>query len=387
VGSLAVAALLAATILVASTISVEIGLSVALLELLAGVVVGNAFHLDVPSWLAFIGSFAGIVLTFQAGAEVDVPQFRREWRASISIGLISFSAPFAVVGLLCYYVLGWNHRQAEIGGLALSTTSLAVVYAVLVETGLNRELVGKRLMSATFVTDIATVAGLTVLFVKPTVWMIPFVAVSVVLIAGLPRVSPWFFGRYGDRVIEPEIKLVFAALFLLMWLGQRANSQAALPAFVLGLVMSSHYAAHRQEQERLRVVAFAFLTPFFFLKGGMNVSTGALWANLGVLALLFAGKMVPKLVGVYPLARRYTAPHATFTTLLMSTGLTFGTITSLYGLTSGVIDKTQFSLLIAVVVLSAIVPTAIAQRFFSPRTTQHHGEDVAPSRRLGEDAA
>ena len=363
---LAIAAILTVTILVASTISVEIGLSVALIELLAGVVVGNAFHLTVPTWLSFIGSFAGILLTFQAGAEVDVPQFRREWRASISIGLVSFFAPFAVVGLLAYYGLDWTRRQSEIGGLALSTTSLAVVYAVLVETGLNRELVGKRLMSATFVTDIATVAGLTILFIKPTIWVVPFAGASIVAIVGLPRVAPWFFGRYGNRVIEPEIKLVFAVLFLLMWLGGRANSQAALPAFVLGLVMSSHYIRHRKEQERMRVVSFAFLTPFFFLKGGMNVSAGALWANLGVLALLFAAKMVPKFGGVYPLARKYTAPHATFTTLLMSTGLTFGTITSLYGLNSHIIDRTQFSLLIAVVVLSAILPTAIAQRFFHP---------------------
>jgi len=89
-------------------------------------------------------------------------------------------------------------------------------------------------MSATFVTDIATVAGLTILFVKPTIWIVPFVAVSVGLIAALPRVAPWFFSRYGNRVIEPEIKLVFASLFLLMWLGARANSQAVLPAFVLG---------------------------------------------------------------------------------------------------------------------------------------------------------
>jgi Kef-type K+ transport system membrane component KefB len=363
---IAVAALLAGTVLVASTISVEIGLSVALIELFLGVVVGNAFHLAVPAWLGFIGSFAGMLLTFQAGAEVDVPQLKREWRASLSIGLVSFFAPFAVVGLLTYYALGWNHRQAEIGGLALSTTSLAVVYAVLVETGLNRELVGKRLMSATFVTDIATVTGLTILFVKPTIWVIPFAITSVALIIGLPKLAPWFFGRYGNRVIEPEIKLVFASLFVLMWLGRRANSQAALPVFILGLVMSSHFARHRKEQERLRVVAFAFLTPFFFLKGGMNVSAGALWANLGVLAVLFVAKMIPKFAGVYPLARRYTQPHATFTTLLMSTGLTFGTITSLYGLNAGIIDRTKFSLLIAVVVLSAIVPTAIAQRFFHP---------------------
>jgi Kef-type K+ transport system membrane component KefB len=363
---IAVATLLAGTILLASTVSVELGISVALIELGLGVVVGNSFNLDVPSWLAFIGTFAGIVLVFLAGAEVDVPQFRREWRASLSIGLVSFFAPFAVVGLVTYYALDWTRKQAEIGGLALSTTSLAVVYAVLVETGLNRELVGKRLMSATFVTDIATVVGLTVLFIKPTIWIVSFTVVSVALIVGLPKISPWFFSRYGDRVIEPEIKLIFACLFCLMWLGSRANSQAALPAFVLGLVMSGHYVQHRLEQDRMRVVAFAFLTPFFFLKGGLNVSAEALWANLGILALLFAGKMVPKLLGIYPLARRYASPHAVFTTLLMSTGLTFGTITSLYGLDAGIIDRTQFSLLVSVVVASAIIPTVIAQRFYSP---------------------
>jgi Kef-type K+ transport system membrane component KefB len=377
VSDLALAAVLMGAILLASMISVEIGLSVALIELIAGVIIGNTTHVAIPDWLTFIGSFAGIVLTFQAGAEVDLPQLRREWKASTSIGLVSFFAPFVVVALVAYYGLDWTRRQAEIGGLALSTTSLAVVYAVLVETGLNRELVGKRLMSATFVTDIATVTGLTVLFLKPTVWIIPFSLVSVALIVGLPRASRLFFPRFGNRVIEPEIKLVF----VLMWLGSRANSQAALPAFVLGLAMSRFYVSHRSEQERMRVVSFAFLTPFFFLKGGMNVSTSALWANLGVLGILFAAKMGPKLLGVYPLARRFTAPHAKFTTLLMSTGLTFGTITSLYGLSSGIIDRTQFSLLIAVVVLSAIVPTAIAQRFYQPNAAEHRDltAPVAPA--------
>src|SRR5436189_5311556 len=129
---IAVAAVLTITVLLASMVSVEVGLSVALIELFGGFFVGNVFSLDVPSWLTFIGSFAGIVLTFLAGAEVDVPQFKREWKASLSIGLVSFFAPFAVVGLLAYYGLGWNHRQAEIAGIALSTTSFAVVYAVLV---------------------------------------------------------------------------------------------------------------------------------------------------------------------------------------------------------------------------------------------------------------
>jgi Kef-type K+ transport system membrane component KefB len=367
VSEIALAAVLAITILIASMVSIEIGISVALIELAAGVLVGNIFTITIPDWLSFIGTFAGIVLTFLAGAEVDVPQFRREWRASLSIGAVSFVAPFVVAMAVAYAVIGWTRDQAEITGLALSTTSLAVVYAVLVETGLNRSIIGKRIMSATFVTDILTVIGLSLLFITPNIWTIPFVVVSLLLILGYPRIAPWFFGRYGDRVIEPEIKLVFAALFVLTYLGEKANSQAVLPAFVLGLAMSSHYAQHRTEQERLRVVAFAFLTPFFFLKGGLNVSLSAVWANLGILAALLAAKILPKFAGVYPLSRRYCAPYAAFTTLLMSTGLTFGTITSLYGLQSGIIDRTQFSLLITVVVLSAIVPTAIAQRFFQPQ--------------------
>jgi Kef-type K+ transport system membrane component KefB len=92
----------------------------------------------------------------------------------------------------------------------------------------------------------------------------------------------------------------------------------------------------------------------------------AVGANLGVLAVLLAAKMAPKLALVYPLARRADRRHGAFTTLLMSTGLTFGTIASLYGLTAGIIDETQFSLLVTVVVLSAVVPTVIAERRFLP---------------------
>jgi Kef-type K+ transport system membrane component KefB len=221
-------------------------------------------------------------------------------------------------------------------------------------------------MSATFVTDLCTALALSALFITPSVWFPVFLGVSLVLILALPRVAPWFFGRYGDRVIEPEIKLVFAALLLLMVLSDLANGHAVLPAFVLGLVMSGHYAQHREEQKRLRVVAFAFLTPFFFLAGGLRVSLAAVWANLGPLAVLVAAKMVPKIAFVYPLARRASPRHATFSTLLMSTGLTFGTISSVFGLNAGIIDEAQFSLLVTVVVLSAIVPTVIAERAFLP---------------------
>jgi Kef-type K+ transport system membrane component KefB len=380
------AAILAGAVLVASMVSVEVGISVALVELALGVALGNTFNLDPnASWLAFIAGFASVVLTFLAGAEVDPDDFRERFGASIAIGVVSFAGPFVAATLIALGPLGWSTKASLIAGTALSTTSLAVVYAVLVETGLNTVRVGKLIMSACFVTDLCTVVALSLIFIKPTVWFPVFLVVSLALIVALPRISPWFFARYGDRVIEPEIKLVFVILLALMVLGDQAHGQAVLPAFVLGLVMSRHYQRHQEEQRRMRVVAFAFLTPFFFLRGGLNVSLSAVLANLGVLGLLAAAKMVPKFALIYPLARRHAGSNATFTTLLMSTGLTFGTISSLYGLNAHIIDRTQFSLLVTVVVLSAIVPTVIAQRWFLPPVPAgqpHHLVPPEPSELL-----
>jgi Kef-type K+ transport system membrane component KefB len=370
------AAILVGAALLASIVSVELAVSVALIELALGVVLGNAFHLDPDAgWLVFIAGFASIVLTFLAGTEVDPDDFRERFWASIAIGFASFAGPFLLATLVAIGPLGWTTKASLIAGTALSTTSLAVVYAVLVESGLNSVRVGKLIMSACFVTDMCTVIALSAIFITPTIWFPIFAVVSVAVMVVLPKLSPWFFGRYGDRVTEPEIKLVFAVLLALYVLGEKANSQAVLPAFVLGLVMSRNYARHQQPQRRLRVVAFAFLTPFFFLRGGMNVSLGAVFANLGLLAVLVAAKLVPKFGLVLPLARRYVPEHATFATLLMSTGLTFGTISALYGLQAHIIDRTQFSLLITVVVLSAIVPTAIAQRWFSPDVATERAND------------
>jgi len=361
------AAVLAAAVLLASVLSVEFGLAVALFELGLGVVVGNVFGIDGDhEWLTFVASFASIVLTFLAGAEVDPDDFKERFGITMAIGIVSFIGPFIVASAVAYGLIDWSLKASLIAGTALSTTSLAVVYAVLVETGLNTTRVGKLLMGACFVTDLGTALALSAIFITPNAWFGVFVVVSVGLMLVLPRIAPWFFRRYGDRVIEPEIKLVFVCLFLLMVLADASKGHAVLPAFILGLVMARHYQQHRQEQERLRVVAFAFLTPFFFLKGGLNVSLGAVFANLGLLAILFAAKLVPKLGLVFPLARRAEPEHGPFITLLMSTGLTFGTISSLYGLNAGIIDKTQFSLLVTVVVLSAIIPTVIAQAWFAP---------------------
>jgi Kef-type K+ transport system membrane component KefB len=364
-----VALILGILILVSSMISVELGLSVAIIEIVLGVVAGNLLGIQTRPWLDFLAGFASIVLTFLAGAEVDPDLLRAKLKESVAIGGISFLAPFALTWAFAQLVLGWELQAAQIAGVALSTTSLAVVYAVLVETGLTNTEIGKLIMASTFVTDLGVAAALSLLFIQPTPWLLAFIAVSAVAIWAMPRLQRWFFSRYGNRVIEPEIKGAFAVLFGLMYFGALAESHAVLPAFLLGLAVAKVFLRHRPEQQRFRVVAFAFLTPFFFLKGGMNISVPAVVANLGLVAVLLAVKLLTKFAGVYPFARRYVPEDAWYTTLLMSTGLTFGTISSLYGLNAGIIDQAQFSVLVTVVVLTAIVPTVIAQRWFTPRAT------------------
>lgn len=239
------AAVLAVVVLVASVLSVELGITVALVELTLGVVAGNVFHLTSQAWLDFIASFASIVLTFLAGMEVDPAYMRRRLGASVGIGVSSFAGPFVIASLVSYSLLDWTLKASLIAGTALSTTSLAVVYAVLVERGLTDVGIGKLLMSATFVTDLCTAVALSAIFIKPNLWFPVFLVVSLALILALPRLAPWFFGRYGDRVIEPEIKLVFVCLLVLMVLANASNGHAVLPAFILGLVMSRHYRKTR----------------------------------------------------------------------------------------------------------------------------------------------
>ena len=364
--NLLIATILGLLMLVASMVSVELGISVAIIEIAFGVTAGNFLGVASTPWIDFIAAIAGIVLTFLAGAEVDPALLRERAKESLLVGVLSFLLPFVGAALFAYYVAGWDLRQSEIAGIALSTTSLAVVYAVLVETGLTKTEIGKVIMAATFVTDLGTALALSLLFIQPTPYLALFVGVSVAAIVVMAVLQRWFFDRYGDRVIEPEIKGALFVLFLLMWTADLAKSHAVLPAFVLGFSVSGVFRCHPEQLKRFRIVAFSLLTPFFFFKGGLNVSLDAIAGALPLLIGFLLVKLALKFAGVMPVALRYLRPHATFTTLLMSTGLTFGTISSLYGLNAGIIDRTQFSLLVTAVILSAVVPTAIAQRFFSP---------------------
>ena len=361
-------------IFLASLISLRVGLAVAIIELIIGAIFGNFGFLHTTDWMTLIAAFGGILLTFMAGTEIDTQVMREHYKESFLIGFFSFLAPFIGAALYTYFIAGWNLQAALIAGIALSTTSLAVVYSVLLETDLPDVNLAKIILAATFVTDMATVLVLSILFIKPDLYTVLFILISIIVIILASKYSKKIFNheKLKNKVIEPEIKYIFVILVIFMYFAALGNGEAVLPAFILGLLMSKELAKQKELMIRMRTVAYAVITPIFFIVGGLKISFELILASLGLFIILFAIKIIFKFLGVYFLAKKYLPNGSMYTTLLMSTGLTFGTIASLFGLNAGYIDQVQYSVLIGVVVSSAVIPTFVAQKWFLPR----HSEDI-----------
>jgi len=355
--------------LASSLISIRLALSVALIEIVVGAIGGNLIGLPLTPWVNYLAGLGAILLTFLAGAEVDMDVVRRNVGASVGIGFISFLLPYLGCMLAARYMLGWPWPQAQIAGISLSTTSVAVVYAVMVETGLNKTELGKIILAACFVTDLGTVLALGIVFASFTIWLLAFAAATIVVVAMLPKFTSGYFAFVGHRVSEPQIKFLLLILFALGGFATAVGSEAVLPAYLVGMALAPAFQQDPELPHRMRVIAFAVLTPFYFLKAGSLVEAKVLVSGALLIALFLGMKMATKFIGILPLTRyfRFENREGMYTTLLMSTGLTFGSISALYGLTNHIIDQEQYTVLLTSVIGSAVVPTVIAQKWFLPK--------------------
>ena len=355
---------------IASLISIRLGISVALVEIFVGVVAGNFLGIhQTTQWIDFLAMLGSGVLTFLAGAEIDPQSLRANLKISMTIGTLSFAIPFVCIWMFAQYVLGWELHQAQIAGIALSTTSVAVIYAVMIERGLSNTSLGKVLLAACFITDFGTVLALGVLFADFNFVLLIFVVVLAIVLWFMPRWTKYLIGKLGTkRVSEPEVKFILLVLFFMGGLATTAKSEAVLPAYLIGLVVAGVFLTDKTLVNRMRTIAFTIFTPFYFIKAGLYVSLKAVGVSIGVISILLLLKVLFKTVGVWPSSRLFKMNKrmSNYTTLLMSTGLTFGTISALYGLNNHIIDQGQYTILVTVVILSAVIPTLIAQRFFEP---------------------
>lgn len=363
--------------IVSAAVAHHLRLSVALVEICVGIVVaaiadsfGKLDALGASSdWLKFLAGSGAVVLTFLAGAELEPEVISKKLAEVTVVGFVGFLAPFLGCAAVARWVLGWDHQASLLAGVALSTTSMAVVYAVMLETGLNKTEFGKGILGACFINDLGTVIALGVLFAPFTYKTIIFLVVTTVVLAILPIASRLLTHVYAFRTAAIRTKWVMFVLFSLGALALWSGSEAVLPAYLVGMVLAEFSNRDVFWVRRLRTLTVGFLTPFYFIRAGTFVSLPALASAPLVFVVLLGAKVLSKIFGLYPIVGRFRGrrDEAWYYTLLMSTGLTFGTISALYGLSHNIVTQAQYSFLVATVIASAVIPTLIAGLFFLPR--------------------
>jgi len=368
----------------------RVKISMALMEIIIGAIIGyGAFKLGGTEkllldadWMKFCSGVAAIMLTFLAGSELNPDSLKSKFKEITLVGLIGFFAPFIGASFVAYFILNWGMRASLLTGIALSTTSMAVVYSVMLEYGLNKTGFGKSLLGSCFVNDLGTVIGLGLIFAPFTYKSLIFIVVTVLLIFVLPTVTNFLIERFAYKTAAIRTKWILFVLISMAVLAIWSGSEPVLPAYIIGMILAKTVEKDNFFVRRLRTMTIGFLTPLYFLRAGALMSLPALLAAPFVFIILFSTKIISKIFGLYPVIKRFKKhkDEKWYYTLLMSTGLTFGTISALYGLTNNIITKEQYTFLVGTVIASAIIPTLIANKFFLPRhlLTEPILDDQAP---------
>lgn len=376
-----IAALWIGLAVLASVVAHHLKVSISLVEILVGVMAGflldrfwgpGSLHAD-SDWLKFLAASGSVLLTFLAGAELEPAVLKAKWKEVTVVGAVGFLAPFLGCAALARWILGWGSQASWLAGVALSTTSMAVVYSVMLETGFNKTEFGKGILGACFLNDLGTVIALGLLFAPFTAKTVFFLATSTIVLGALPFLTRTMTRVYAHRTAAIRTKWVLLVLFGLGALALWSGSEAVLPAYIAGMVLAGAAAEDHHWVRRMRTLTTGLLTPFYFLRAGSLVALPAVLAAPFVFLALLAGKVASKIFGLFPVIGlfRQERRERWYYTLLMSTGLTFGTISALYGYSHGIITREQYSLLVAVVIASAVVPTLVATVAFVPHHLLH----------------
>jgi len=352
-------------------------ISMALMEIIVGAIIGyfayklgstGKLSLD-ADWMKFCAGIATIMLTFLAGSELNPDTLKSKFKEITIVGLVGFFAPFIGASLVAYYVLDWGLRASLLTGIALSTTSMAVVYSVMLEYGLNKTGFGKSLLGSCFVNDLGTVICLGLIFAPFTYKTLVFIAITILLIFVLPIITDFLIKHFAYKTAAIRTKWILFVLISMAVLAIWSGSEPVLPAYIIGMILAKTVEKDNFFVRRLRTMTIGFLTPLYFLRAGALMSLPALIAAPFVFILLFSTKIAFKIFGLFPVINRFKKhkDEKWYYTLLMSTGLTFGTISALYGLTNNIITQEQYSFLIGTIIASAVIPTIIANKFFLPK--------------------
>lgn len=361
-------------IFLAGILALETRISVAILEVLAGIVAGNLFHATSSHWIDNLSMFGLLGLMFFAGLETDVRLLRRVWRPSLAIGAASFGCPLLLV-LATAHLLGLPGREALLLAVGLSTTSVALLYAIFRERALVLPEHGQLLLAAAMVVDVASIVALALLFEGITMLSLLLAALALLLTAHMPRLGRWLVERYSGNRIELKTRFILLVLLTMVLLAREASIHVSLFGFVLGVFFSDFVAEDPVLEAKLKSLIFGLMAPIFFFKAGLYVRLASFhWAMLPFIALLGLVAYAGKYFGTLACARRFLPPDvARLAALVFNVRLSFGIIAATFGLESGILRQEMFLTMILIVVGTSLA-TSLLLRFRPAATPAPAGE-------------
>lgn len=356
--------IISAFIVLSGFIALELGITTAIAELIAGIIASNLFYfpdrIEIVDILADIGI---LTLMYVAGLEIDLDRLRQNFKPSIVIGFSSFIFPFLSILFLCGYILHLTTDQTLLAAIALSTTSIAIVYPILRQTSFSdRE--SNLILSAAMVTDLLTMFALGIFFTE-------FSLLLVFLVSGL-FLFTWifpFFGRrifkyYKGNVAEFEFKMILLLLLAVAIFSEKVGIEAAIITFLIGMITSEVVVEHENLEIKLRGIVFGFFAPIFFFKVGLGISVTDLINNISLLLIFLVVCFSSNYIGTYLASRIYLPKSSGYIASLFSSNLNLGIIAAILGYTSDppIFDCGLYSAIVGAVVLSTIISAIMCRR-------------------------
>ena len=303
---------------------------------------------------------------FFAGLETDVEILKKNFSVSMRLGLLGYFVPFLSIFSIVYFVFKYTLELSILMSLALSTTSLALVYSVLREQKIDFGETKHVILGSAMIIDMLSMLTLTMIIGHVSAEMLIYAIVLIVLIIFTVKFGPKIIDRYKGNEPELEIRFILLLLLIIPFFSEKLMISEAVFAYLIGLIFSEVSQKHEDLVEKMRGIVFGFLGPAFFFKAGLLIDLS--FFSLGFLYILLFYIIMAyttKFLGVYIATRNIMSDfHRKHVGMYFNFRLSFGIAAAIIGLASGLLTVELYTIIVLVVLVTSLISTFLIKLYY-----------------------
>ena len=348
-------------ILLAGVVSIEIGVSTAMIEIIVGVIGSNLLGIRSESWFDFIANYGLLGIMLFAGFETNPDVLKKHAKKNLVIGFVGYFFPFTSIFITTFLILRYPLNVCILLSLGLSTTSLALVYAVIRERQAWSTPTIQIMLGSAMIMDMLSMLTLTLLISQVSYDLIIYGLSLILVLFFAIKVSPRLIKRYSGHFSELEIRFILVLLLVMLFYAERVNVSEAVLAYLVGVFLSDIVEEHDVLLEKLRGIVFGFFAPAFFFKAGLLINIKFLTLDLlYLIAVLGVLAYLSKYIGIYLIsARLINKREGSSMGLIFNFRLSFGIAAAVIGYETGLLSIGLYTVIILIVLLTSVVSSIL----------------------------